>query len=369
MKIAFIHNTAIMYRIPFFKLLAKLYDIDFLFTHEKAVRGLENVNYTILNNHFGIAISLISRLLKGNYDVIIVSGWSNISEFIEGIFCLTVAKMKKKPFIIWFEHWYPPIPDIRRKLASSLIRFIVKYSNACIAPGSKTKELYIEMCAEKDKVFIAPNVSIIEERGGFDIRKTLGLEKKKIILYFSRIIPRKGLNYLIKVFSKLEKKRDDVFLLICGEGESMGKCKRLCNDLNVKNVNFTGFIELEERFYYFSASNVFVLPTIFLNGHAEAWGLVLNEAMSVGKPVIATTAVASAYDLVKNGINGFMVTEKDVDALYEAIKKIISDPELEKKMGQESKRIIEEGFTYEHMVRGFKEAIEYVTKQPGRNGR
>lgn len=357
MKIAFIHNTAIWYRIHFFKQLATLYDMDFLFTHEKEFECLEDVNYAKLNNYFGIAFGLIPRLLKTNYDVIIVSGWSNLSEFFEGILCLVIAKMKKKPVILWFEHWYPSIPDIKRKLASPLIRLIVKCSDACVAPGSKTVELYIKMGADQNKIFIAPNASILKEEKGTNVRKTLGLNNKKVVLYFSRIVPIKGLNYLLKAFSKLERERNDVFLLICGDGDFMNDCKRLCNDLNIRNVYFTGFIKPEERYSYFSAANVFVLPTVFLDGHAEAWGLVLNEAMSVGKPVVSTTAVASAYDLIQNGINGFMVPEKEVDALYEAIKKIISDPELEKKMGAESKRIIEEGFTYERMVNRFKEAI------------
>jgi glycosyltransferase involved in cell wall biosynthesis len=55
-----------------------------------------------------------------------------------------------------------------------------------------------------------------------------------------------------------------------------------------------------------------------------------------------------------------MVPEKNAHALYQAIKKIISDPELEKRMGEESKRIIERGFTYDHMVEGFMKAIESI---------
>lgn len=94
----------------------------------------------------------------------------------------------------------------------------------------------------------------------------------------------------------------------------------------------------------------------------KPWGLTFNELMSIGKPVIGTEAIGSAYDLIKDGVNGFMVPEKDSDALYSAMKKIASDPELEKEMGKESKRIIDKGFTYEHMVDGFREAIEYAFK-------
>jgi len=70
--------------------------------------------------------------------------------------------------------------------------------------------------------------------------------------------------------------------------------------------------------------------------------------------------VGAAFDLIKDGVNGFIVKNADVDALYEAMQKIISDPELEQSMGLESKRVIEQGFTYELMAKGFGEAIEFV---------
>ncbi|MFC2058410.1 glycosyltransferase family 4 protein [Chloroflexota bacterium] len=360
MNVIFIHNRAIWYRIPFFKRLANLYDAQFVFTHEKEVNGLDSINFIQLNTHFGIAFGLIPILLRGDYDVIVVAGWSNLTEFIEGIICLAAAKIRGKPAISWFEHWFPQLPDIRRRLAAPFIGFIMKRFSACIAPGSKTKELCINMGIEPEKIFVAPNASVLDKEKGLDVRKTLGLDGKKIILYFSRVIPRKGLNYLIEAVSRLRKEGNSVFLLICGEGDFMDRCVSLCKKLEVEDVHFAGFIEPKNRYHYFSTANVFVLPTISLNGRVESWGLVLNEAMSVGKPVISTTAVASAYDLIENGVNGFVVPDKDADSLYEALRTILSDHELEKTMGINSKKIIDGGFTYDHMANGFKQAIDYV---------
>jgi glycosyltransferase involved in cell wall biosynthesis len=64
--------------------------------------------------------------------------------------------------------------------------------------------------------------------------------------------------------------------------------------------------------------------------------------------------------MIKNGKNGFVVPEKDVDALYEKMKIILSDEKIEEKMGKESKKIIEEGFQYENMVNGFDKAINFI---------
>ena len=92
--------------------------------------------------------------------------------------------------------------------------------------------------------------------------------------------------------------------------------------------------------------------------------MVLNEAMYFGKPVIATETVGAAYDLIKDGGNGFIVLEKDVQALNMALLKIINDNELRKSMGRMSKKIIEEGYKWSDMVKGFEKAIAFCTKAP-----
>lgn len=82
--------------------------------------------------------------------------------------------------------------------------------------------------------------------------------------------------------------------------------------------------------------------------------------MTFGKPVIATDAVGAAFDMIKNGENGFVVPEKNEYELYKSLKKIISDDILMEKMGKKSKDIINNEFNYNNMVTGFNEAVKYV---------
>jgi glycosyltransferase involved in cell wall biosynthesis len=92
----------------------------------------------------------------------------------------------------------------------------------------------------------------------------------------------------------------------------------------------------------------------------EPWGLVVNEAMNQGVPVVATEAVgAAAGGLVQDGVNGFVVPERDSRALAEAIRCILNDDELRTKMSRNARRIIA-GWDNEGMVRGFRDAIAYV---------
>jgi hypothetical protein len=92
----------------------------------------------------------------------------------------------------------------------------------------------------------------------------------------------------------------------------------------------------------------------------EPWGLVVNEAMNQGLPVIATDAVgAAAGGLVQSGVNGFVVPERDSRALAKAMERILTDVNLRADMSQNARRIIA-GCDNERMINGFQQAIEYA---------
>ena len=367
MKIAFVHNMAMHYRIPFFRRLAELYDVDFLFTHAKKVEGLNGVNYEILRNYFGVALGLILRFLKKDYDVIVNGDWDGIPGIIEMISGFTIAKLQRKPFIIWSENWDWKRP-LKTKLPLPLIRVIISHSNACLVPGTKHKEFIVSLGASSDEVFIMPNVSnlIIKEEDYVNkdkLKEKFAIENKKVVLYVGRLVKNKGVDYLIKAFAELINEREDVVLIIIGRGECRDELELLSKNLNIEDsVYFMGYVEDELLPAYYLLCDICVVPSITY-GMADPCPLVVNEAMYFEKPVIATDAVGAAFDMIKDGENGFMVPEKDSDALYSAMKKIISDPELEKKMGKESKKIIREGFTYEHMLDGFRKAINHALKE------
>jgi glycosyltransferase involved in cell wall biosynthesis len=317
------------------------------------LRGFGDVTYKVLKNYFGIAFGVIKELLK-NYDLVVDSLGS-----IEALFSFTIAKLRRKPIIFGSEHW-----GWKGGAASPFARFVVPRSDAIFVPGSKHREYFISLGISPNKVFIVPNASDItstdeDYEKKEQLKKKLNIGTRKVILYVGRLVKRKGVEYLIEAFAKLRKERDDVVLIIAGIGESKTELELLREGLGIKDdVYFVGHLGKLLPAYY-ALCDICVVPSI-TEGMGDPWVFVVNEAMHFGKPVIATDAVGAAYDMIKDGINGFMVPEKNAHALYQAIKKIISDPELEKRMGEESKRIIERGFTYDHMVEGFMKAIESI---------
>jgi len=292
-------------------------------------------------------------LVTKQYDILItkIPIWTSLLEFL-------ICKVRRRKLIFWCEEWHQP-ETLTRRIVTPVLKFIAKRCDAIAVCGSPQRAHMLSYGAKQDKIFLAPNVSRIDTQSKFqDIESEL--KGKKVILYLGRLVRYKGADYLIRAFCKIEQERNDVVLLIGGDGDFRGELERLCRVLSLRNVRFLGAVGLQDRAYYYEICNVFVLPSIWQPDYCEAWGLTLNEAMQFGKPVITTDAVGAAFDLIRDGINGFTVKNSDVDALYEAIVKIISDPELERRMGVESEKIIQQRFTYEHMVNGFKEAIEFI---------
>ena len=142
-------------------------------------------------------------------------------------------------------------------------------------------------------------------------------------------------------------------MLICGPGSET--VQPLAN--NAPNIHFVGSVKPENRAMYYSAANLFVLANTY-KGKVEPWGLTVNEAMSFSLPILATNATGSAIDLVFSGINGYVIDASKLEKeLPYYIEKILSDDELEKIFGKNSKMIIS-NYTFDHMAEAFKAAVE-----------
>jgi glycosyltransferase involved in cell wall biosynthesis len=112
-------------------------------------------------------------------------------------------------------------------------------------------------------------------------------------------------------------------LILIGADRSNGEYIKLARKLNIQNqVDFLGVVQSTEINEYLSQSDVFILPTRF-----DGWGAVLNEAASLGKPIISTDQAGAAYHLIEDGKNGFMVNAGDVKSLTKAMQYYIDKPE------------------------------------------
>ena len=374
LKIAFVHNSYIEYRTPFFDKISSHFNTSFFFERydSSLVRDKPYFMFRFLrsldiNRNYSFSPFLFFHLLNGKYQVFAAGAIGELNTYVT----FFVSRLLRKPFIFWDENWYWPRTKWRNIIWPFVLK-ILKTAEAVIVPGSKSKEFYISINPSiENKIFIAPNVSLLPQNAEIKLqaealKKTLSIEHKKVILYCGRLIRVKGFEYLLKAFSKLQEYNPNTILLVVGgvygTGNKYGfeELENINRVFGNDKVHFTGTIVNPEKAAYFTLADVVVIPSIFLNEEYEVWGFAVNEAMSAGKPVIATRAVGAAYDLIHNGKNGFIVPDKNPDVLCAAIRTILGDSSTRQKMGTRSLCIIQKSFKYENMSKGFEQAVNYI---------
>jgi glycosyltransferase involved in cell wall biosynthesis len=234
-----------------------------------------------------------------------------------------------------------------------------------VAYGTQAKEYLISLGAKEEAIFFMWNtvdVEFFDEQSSAlscgelqEIKKQHRFKAEKIILYVGQLIKRKGLHYLIDAFARLKQEDNTIGLAIVGYGPQEEELRQYCLDHNIQDVYFSGYTDPFDLPQIYATADLFVLPST-----EEVWGLVLNEAMACGLPVISTNVTGASIDLIQNGVNGYIVEAGNTAQLYEAMQKIMSDPERRQIMGEKSREIILSRFTIDHAVQGLVQAVDYV---------
>ncbi len=158
------------------------------------------------------------------------------------------------------------------------------------------------------------------------------------ILCVGRLIERKGQEHLLRAFAELTKRvHDPVRLTLVGKGDSEDALRKLTASLQIEDaVTFAGFVARKDMPAVYHSADIFVLPSF-----SEGMSIGLLEAMASALPVVVT-ANGGTDQLVADGKNGFIIAWGDVQALTEALVKLVTAKELWSKMGAESRRIAEQ---------------------------
>jgi glycosyltransferase involved in cell wall biosynthesis len=376
-RIALIQPAYARYRQPLFEMFQDDNDVDFFFLERSDIQPSSEYTGKLLSMHeLGKKKSasdhlfsprkkflmLLLALIKNRYTIIITSCYSP-----QTMISLLASRITRSKYVLWIEEWFFPKPkSFRTMIRFSLLDLIAKYvlenAGAVVVEGTPQRRHVRNFGVPNEKVFQANHSSLDYSKfKSMSLRQKLNIGNAFVILYLGRIIERKGLDVLIKAFSKIEHEREDAYLVICGDGNFRGSCESIVKEMQIKHVIFAGLIQEEEKASFYKTADVFVLPSRIVAKEeiAEGWGLVINEAMSMGKPVITTDAVGAAEDLVRNGINGYVVKNGEIEELYLALRKMVEDPRLRKTMGENSRIIFEEFNDFGKMFKGFKKAIEY----------
>jgi len=210
---------------------------------------------------------------------------------------------------------------------------------------------------------------IIVHHMGINLEKFKFFEGKKQseetirILTVGRLVEKKGHKYAIQAIAKIIKKYKNIEYIIAGDGPFRSKLEDLTLELEIKSyIKFLGAVEQKEVLKLYQQVHIFILPSITAsNGDQEGIPVVLMEAQATGLPIISTYHTGIP-EVVVDGKSGFLVPERDVDALTEKLEYLIEHPEIWPDMGQYGRKFVEEHYDInklnQRLVEIFQNLIE-----------
>lgn len=344
MKVIFVWRGPSPYRVDFFNELGKLCDLTVLF--EMKPKDITDKNKSWFNEQY---INFNAIFLKGlnlfgkiwfcydildyvkemkKSDIIVVGMYSTMTQLL----LLLYLKLHRINYILNSDGGFI-------KHENSLVRFLKRFfigGAKAYLSSSKGTNKYLRYYGAKSEIGLYPFTSAfkseIEQKSNIgnktELKKQLGIVEKTSILFTGQFIHRKGIDILLKACVGLP---DNCGVYIVG-GIPTAEYISIIEQLKLKNIHFVSFKPPKELHYYYGATDIYVLPT-----REDIWGLVINEAMSYGLPVITTDSCLAGIELVQDGVNGFIVKTDNVEQLSKRIKQLINNKELRLKMGENNK--------------------------------
>ena len=234
-----------------------------------------------------------------------------------------------------------------------VLKFVLRSADYLISNSTFTEKKTLEVYPVTNHQVISPGVDIkrfYPQKKIPNLRKILNISEEDIlILAIGKFIPRKGFEYLIKAFNIIvnQRKITNIKLRIGGRGPLKKKYETMIKKYMLNNyISFLGYISDEEIPSYYSEADIFVLPSIIdERGDTEGLGVVLLEALACHTPCIATR-VGGIPDIIKDGINGFLIEQRNFKSLVERILRLADDRELRIKIGINGYKSVKENFNW-----------------------
>lgn len=363
MKILVATSLISPYRADWFNELAKYADVKILYLYDTdgerkkewlakkpdkcECKKMKSIRFPLVG---ALSFEFIKEYKKhgDEYDVIVLDGYGFLTQIVN-IFYL---KRRKKKFYVNVdgalskEKEKPMQRAFKRKIIASVPYFLCgsKVTNDyLVGYGAKPENIFnhpFTSLYERDILSVPPSS---EEKAR--LRETTGMTERHAIISVGRFSYLKGYGKGYDVLLRAAKRLGaDYGFYIIGD-EPTEEFIKLKNESGLDNVHFIGFKNKKELKDYYLAADVFVLMTVY-----DVWGLVVNEAMANGLPVITSDKCVAGLQLIENGKNGYVVPVGDDKTLSERLESLFSDPNLLSRMAQASIETIKP-YTIENMAK------------------
>lgn len=355
MKVLITANVPSPYMIGFCEELGKLCDLTVVFERAESTERGERWNRYSFTSFHGIILRGINippdqaispqiiKYISVQYDWIVVTNQSTPT----GIIAITYMKLRGFRYVLESEGGFP---KNGKGFKECLKRYIIRGAYAYFSTTPKADMYFLAYGAPQEKIVHYPFTSLydreimkktIPEEQQYQLRKRLSLKGEKIAIAVGRLIPLKRFEDAIMAWQNMPPEWS---LYFAGEGEQEEKLIKLINNLHLSNVFLLGYKDKEQLLDYYKASDILIHPT-----STDVWGLIINEAMANGLPIVTTEMCIAGDALVENDVNGYIVKVGDIDGIRNATKSILENEERLRIFKANSIRKIQE-YSYERMA-------------------
>lgn len=375
-KLVIVTEIIAPYRIPVFNALARRKEIElhvmFLSENDASLRQWR-IYKDEIKFPFGVLPSwrhrfgrynvllnrgVLSTLNKIRPDVVMCGGYNYLASWESAAW----ARIHRVPLLLWSES---TALDRRRRyrFVEFMKRRFLSLCRAFVVPGRSALQYLQDLGIPNERIFTAPNAVDIQlfaasaaeaRREELQVRSRLSLPLR-YFLYVGRLVRAKGVFDLVEAYARLDHEiRAKVGLVFVGDGGDRSELVERASQITPGMVQFPGFVHREELSEFYGLADALIFPT-----HTDTWGLVVNEAMSCGLPIIAGSVAGCVADLVQDGWNGLVVPPRDPSQLAAAMARLAGDSGLHIEMGSRSAQRAE-AYSPVAWAEGLVKAVESV---------
>jgi glycosyltransferase involved in cell wall biosynthesis len=261
-----------------------------------------------------ITRGLRAALGRSSPQVIICGGYADPAAWQT----LLWARRNETEFVLWSESNRSDA-RAKRSVVEWLKKYFVRHCDRFVVPGEAASAYLRSLGAPAASICLAPNAvdNAWFAQQAENARSSAGQWRRQLnlpsrfFLFVGRLVPEKGVLDLLSAYARLKAPlRTDVGLVFAGDGLARKELMRKANKIIPGKVCFPGFAQREELAILYALADFLALPT-----HSDPWGLVVNEAMACGLPIIVSSVAGCSPDLVQNGWNGCVVPPQDSEKL------------------------------------------------------
>jgi len=332
--------------------IGKHLDVGFGTEFEWSTPLLEGYSYRLLPSAKGKLLEktrtrpnwdVLAEVIRQQYDVIWINSYIGANAFftrLAAIFAGTPVFFRDDTNLL------TPRPLWKRLVKDLLLRNFLRGTWAFYV-GEESRRYWESYGIPRERLFFAPHCvdnnfwaskarELIPKRN--EIRRSFGIiDDAPVILFCGKFIPKKQPLTLLSAFSTV-RQAGSCWLLMVGDGQLRSEVEQRVRERGIEGTVLAGFLNQDELPLAYAAADIFVLPSAY----NETWGLVVNEAMNFGLPVVVSDQVGCSRDLVREGWNGYSFAHQDESQLASVLIKLVSNPAMRRELGGNSATLIAE---------------------------